>query len=131
MKIEQRIVISQLSIANWTQYSIVNYHLIRRKIMNKFLLKLYVAGKTPRAERAIANLQRICDEVLNGQYQLVIIDVLERPQLAEDEKILATPTLVKELPSPLARVIGDLSDQDKVLLGLDLQPVMTKEGGEK
>jgi len=99
--------------------------------MNKFLLKLYVAGKTPRAERAIANLQRICDEVLNGQYQLVIIDVLERPQLAEDEKILATPTLVKELPSPLARVIGDLSDQDKVLLGLDLQPVMTKEGGEK
>lgn len=99
--------------------------------MTKFKIKLYVTGKTPRAERAIANLQRICDEVLNGQYELVIIDVLERPQLAEDEKILATPTLVKELPSPLARIIGDLSDQEKVLLGLDLQPVMKQRGEEE
>ncbi len=90
--------------------------------MNKVLLKLYVTGQTPKSERAIANMRRICEEELEGQYELVIIDVLERPQLAEDEKILATPTLTKELPLPLRRIIGDLSQTDKVLLGLDIQP---------
>ncbi|MEX2571119.1 MAG: circadian clock protein KaiB [Gemmatimonadota bacterium] len=88
--------------------------------MSKFLLKLYVTGKTPRSERAIANLRRICNEDLRGAYVLEIIDVLEQPQLAEDEKILATPTLIKRLPPPLRRVIGDLSDKEKVLLGLDV-----------
>ncbi len=88
--------------------------------MAKFLLKLYVTGQTPRSQRAVANLRRICEEELQGQYELVIIDVLERPQLAEDEKILATPTLVKELPVPIRRIIGDLSDSERVLLGLDL-----------
>src|SRR5436309_12639118 len=87
---------------------------------NKYLLKLYVTGQTPRSQRAVANLRRICEEELHGQYELVIIDVLERPQLAEDEKILATPTLVKELPIPIRRIIGDLSDTERVLLGLDL-----------
>jgi circadian clock protein KaiB len=87
-----------------------------------FLLKLYVTGKTPRTEQAIANLRRLCEEELQGRYELQIIDVLEHPQLAEDEKILATPTLIKRLPPPLRRVIGDLSDRDKVLLGLDLRP---------
>ena len=90
--------------------------------MDKYLLKLYVTGQTPRAQRAIANLRRICDSELAGAYEMVVIDVLERPQLAEDEKILATPTLVKELPPPIRRIIGDLSDSEKVLLGLDLQP---------
>ena len=90
--------------------------------MNKFLLKLYITGQTPKSERAVANLRRICEQELNGRYELVIIDVLERPQLAEDEKIMATPTLTKELPPPLSRVIGDLSNTEKVLLGLDLQP---------
>lgn len=90
--------------------------------MNNYTLKLYVTGNTPRAERAIANLRRICDEELGGQYEMMIIDVLERPQLAEDEKILATPTLIKHLPPPLRRIIGDLSDTEKVLLGLDLLP---------
>jgi circadian clock protein KaiB len=94
----------------------------KEPILSKYLLKLYVTGKTPRAEKAIANLRRICDEDLNGQYELQIIDVLEHPQLAEDEKILATPTLIKRLPPPLRRVIGDLSDKDKVLLGLDVWP---------
>ena len=89
--------------------------------MNKFRLKLYITGQTPKSERAIANMRRICEQELNGQYELVVIDVLERPQLAEDEKILATPTLIKGLPPPLSRVIGDLSDTEKVLLGLDLQ----------
>ena len=95
--------------------------------MARFLLKLYITGQTPKSQRAIANLRRLCDEELQGQYELDIIDILERPQLAEDEKILATPTLAKELPPPLRRIIGDLSDKDKVLLGLDLQPY-TEEG---
>lgn len=90
--------------------------------MSKFTLKLYITGNTPRAERAIANLRRICDDELQGQYEMIVIDVLERPQLAEDEKILATPTLIKQLPPPLRRIIGDLSDTDQVLLGLDILP---------
>ena len=87
-----------------------------------------MTGKTPRAEKAIANLRRICSEELQGLYELEIIDVLEHPQLAEDEKILATPTLIKRLPPPLRRVIGDLSDKDKVLLGLDVWPRTTEPG---
>lgn len=90
--------------------------------MSKYLLKLYITGHTPRSERAIANLNRICEEQLSGQYEIIIIDVLERPQIAEDEKIIITPTLVKQLPPPLRRIIGDLSDTEKVLLGLNLQP---------
>ncbi|HKP12583.1 MAG TPA: circadian clock protein KaiB [Blastocatellia bacterium] len=90
--------------------------------MNKYLLKLYITGHTPRSERAIANLQRICEVELGGQYEMVVIDILERPQLAEDEKILATPMLIKHLPPPLRRIIGDLSDTDRVIFGLDLQP---------
>jgi circadian clock protein KaiB len=89
---------------------------------NKYLLKLYVTGQTARAQRAIANLRRICEEELSGQYEMVVIDVLERPQLAEDERILATPTVVRELPAPIRRIIGDLSDSERVLLGLDLRP---------
>jgi circadian clock protein KaiB len=87
-----------------------------------YILKLYVTGRTPRSEKAIANLRRICDDELHGQYEMQIIDVLEHPQLAEDERILATPTLIKRLPPPLRRVIGDLSDTEKVLLGLDVWP---------
>lgn len=95
--------------------------------MSNYLLKLYITGKTPKSERAIANLQNICEHELESQYEMVIIDILERPQLAEDEKILATPTLIKVLPLPLRRVIGDLSDTDKVLIGLDLQPCARKK----
>src|SRR4051812_43399378 len=87
-----------------------------------YILKLYVTGSTPRANLAIANLRRICETELHGDYELHIIDVLEQPQLAEDERILATPTLIKQLPPPLRRVIGDLSDSEKVLLGLELRP---------
>jgi circadian clock protein KaiB len=83
---------------------------------------LYVTGSNPRADLAIVNLRRICEQELAGQYELEIIDVLEHPQLAEDEKILATPTLIKQLPPPLRRVIGDLSDTEKVLLGLEVRP---------
>ncbi len=93
--------------------------------MNECVLKLYVTGKTPRSERAIANLRQLCiDNASDGfPYRIEVIDVLEHPQLAEDEKILATPTLIKELPLPIRRVIGDLSQTEKVLLGLDLAPL--------
>ncbi|WP_291991502.1 circadian clock protein KaiB [Candidatus Accumulibacter sp. ACC003] len=98
----------------------------------KFRLTLFVTGQTPRSERSIRNLQRICAEELQGTYEMTVIDVVEQPQLAEDLKILATPTLVKELPPPLRRVIGDLSDTEKVLLGLDISRVdgFNKETGK-
>ena len=81
-----------------------------------------MTGASSRTGTAIANLRRICEQELEGQYVLEIIDVLQFPELAEDEKILATPTLIKSLPLPLRRVIGDLSDKEKVLLGLEVQP---------
>lgn len=90
-------------------------------ILSKYLLTLYVTGTSPRAQVAISNLERICKQELQGLYELEIVDVLEHPQRAEDEKILATPTLIKALPPPLRRVIGDLSDQAKVLLGLEVR----------
>jgi len=89
--------------------------------MSRYVLKLYVTGQTPKSQAAIVNLRRICQEQLAGEHELIIIDVLEQPQLAEDDKILATPTLVKQLPLPSRRTIGDLSDKEKVLLGLDLR----------
>lgn len=85
-------------------------------------MRLFVTGASSRTGTAIANLRRICDQELEGQYDLEIIDVQEFPDLAEDEKILATPTLIKSLPLPLRRVIGDLSDTEKVLLGLQVFP---------
>ena len=93
----------------------------------KYLLKLYVVSQTPNSIRALENLRRICEAELEEQYQIKVIDVLKEPQLAEEDKIIATPTLVKELPPPLRKVIGDLSDRDKVLLGLDLASVNGKE----
>ena len=94
--------------------------------MTNYILILYITGRTPRSEKAIANMQLICKQELFDKYQLVVIDVLENPQLAEHEKILATPTLIKELPPPLRRIIGDLSDKEKVLLGLDMSPIQGK-----
>jgi circadian clock protein KaiB len=86
----------------------------------KYVLKLYVTGVTPRSKAAFKNLEKILDEDYKGVYSLKVIDVIKQPQLAEDDKILATPTLIKILPPPVARIIGDLSDREKVLLGLDL-----------
>ena len=89
--------------------------------MADFILKLYVLGKTSRSERALQNLKDICEtELADASYKLEIIDILESPLLAEEEKILATPTLIRKLPPPIRRIIGDLSDREKVLLGLDL-----------
>lgn len=89
--------------------------------MNKFKLRLYITGSTPQSQRAIANLRAICEAELPGHYEVEVIDVLEHPVLAENEKILATPTLVKRLPEPVRKIIGDLSDRDKVLLGLNIE----------
>jgi len=94
--------------------------------MADYILKLYITGSTPNSERALANLRRLCEEQLDERYEVQVIDVLQNPQLAEDDRILATPTLIKALPPPLRRVIGDLSDKEKVLLGLDLRPLAGK-----
>lgn len=83
-------------------------------------LKLFITGNTPRGEQAIRNLRSLCESDPGCQYEVVIIDVLERPQLAEDEKVLATPTLIKNLPPPMLRIVGDLSDTEKVLVGLEI-----------
>src|SRR5437868_903448 len=88
--------------------------------MPNYIFKLFVTGQSPRSQRAVANLRRLCDERLRETYDLDVIDVLEHPQAAEDARVLATPTLVKELPLPVRRVIGDLSDAEKVIAGLDL-----------
>ena len=90
-----------------------------------------MTGESTRTRTAITNLKRICEQELEGQYDLEIIDVLQHPDVAEDEKILATPTLIKSLPLPLRRVIGDLSDTEKVLLGLEVHPVRDSQGGAR
>ena len=89
----------------------------------KFVLRLFITGRSTRSETAIRTLQRLCAEELGGEFELVVVDVLEHPEEAEKGRILATPTVVKELPPPIRKVIGDLSDKEKVLIGLDLQPI--------
>lgn len=87
----------------------------------KYVLKLYVTGLTPKSIQAIENIKRICEEHLQGRYELEIIDVYQQPVLAKDEQILAAPTLIRKLPLPLRRLIGDMSKTDRILLGLDLK----------
>ena len=87
----------------------------------KWELKLYVAGQTARSLKAFANLKRICEEHLAGEYHIEVIDLLKHPQLAEGDQILALPTLVRKLPSPVRKIIGDLSNTERVLVGLDLR----------
>jgi circadian clock protein KaiB len=86
-------------------------------------LRLYVAGRTERSVKALANLERICEEHLEGQYHIEVIDVLKNPQLARGDQILALPTLVRKLPAPIKKIIGDLSNTERVLIGLDLRPL--------
>jgi circadian clock protein KaiB len=85
-------------------------------------LKLYVAGQTSRSVTAFANLRKICDEHLAGKYRIEVIDLLKHPQLARGDQILALPTLVRKLPVPVRKIIGDLSNTERVLVGLDLKP---------
>jgi circadian clock protein KaiB len=84
-------------------------------------LRLYVAGQTPRSMAALANLERICKEHLAGKYRIEVIDLLKNPQLAAGDQILALPTLVRKLPQPICKIIGDLSNMERVLVGLDLR----------
>lgn len=84
-------------------------------------LRLYVAGQTPKSLQAFSNLKKICEEHLEGRYNIEIIDLLENPQLARGDQILAIPTLVRKLPEPIRKIIGDLSDTERVLVGLDLR----------
>ncbi len=90
---------------------------------SKFQLRLYVAGQTARSLAAFANLQRICETHLAGQYYIEVIDLTKTLQLAAGDQILAVPTLVRRLPEPIKKIIGDLSDEGRVLVGLDIQPV--------
>jgi circadian clock protein KaiB len=85
-------------------------------------LRLYVAGQTPRSITALGNLRRLCEEHLKGRYRIEVVDLLESPQLSRDDEIMAVPTLVRKLPEPMRKIIGDLSDTERVLVGLQLRP---------
>ena len=91
-------------------------------------LRLYVAGKTPRCEEALQNLKRICEEHLRGRFRIEVVDLLENPTLAEGDEILAIPTLVRKLPEPVKKIIGDLSNTERVLVGLQLRPSQPSGG---
>jgi circadian clock protein KaiB len=89
----------------------------------KWELRLYVAGQTPKSLAAFENLKKLCEEHLAGQYRIEVVDLLENPTLARDDQILAIPTLVRKLPPPIKKIIGDLSNTERVLVGLDLRPL--------
>jgi circadian clock protein KaiB len=96
-------------------------HLLKEQGQEQYVLKLYVTGATPASTRAIINLKEVCEKHLEGRYKLEVIDIFQQPKLAEGEQIIAAPTLVKELPLPMRRFIGDLSTIEGKLLGLDLR----------
>ncbi|MGZ3515043.1 MAG: circadian clock KaiB family protein [Thermodesulfobacteriota bacterium] len=95
---------------------------LRKSSKKKYVLRLYVTGMTPKSTQAIQNIKKICDEELHGRCDLEVIDIYQRPLLAQGEQIIATPTLIKKLPLPLRRFIGDMSDKERIVLGLDLRP---------
>lgn len=96
----------------------------------EYELRLYVAGQTPKSVTAFANLKKYCEEHLKGQYKIEVIDLLKNPQLAEGDQILAIPTLVRKVPLPVRKIIGDLSSEEKVLVGLDIKTLTnTNYGG--
>ena len=102
------------------EYEPIESHIISDQ--EYFILKLYVTGQTRNSRKAIANLQNICEGHLCNRYRIEIIDLLENPQLAKEDQILAVPTLIRELPESVGRIIGDLSNTERVLVGLDLRP---------
>jgi circadian clock protein KaiB len=87
----------------------------------KYILRLYVTGMTPRSTRAITNVQTLCEQYLKGRYELDVVDIYQQPKLAKGEQIIATPTLIKKLPLPLRKLIGDMSDTERFLVGIDLK----------
>jgi len=96
----------------------------KKKVETRYDLRLYVAGQTPRSLQALTNLKRICEDHLAGKYRIQIIDLLKKPQLAAGDQILAIPTLVRAIPKPARKIIGDLSNTERVLVGLDVRPVL-------
>lgn len=100
-------------------------------IPGHYSLRLYVAGQTPKSVAAIRNLHSICESHLAGRYTITVIDLRVHPQLAAGDQILALPTLVRHLPTPLTKIIGDLSNTDRVLVGLEIRPVQAPEGGQR
>ena len=95
----------------------------------RYVLRLYVTGMTPRSARAVTNLRTICDEYLAGRYDLEVVDIYQQPVLTKGEQIIAAPTLIKKLPLPMRRIIGDMSNREHVLLGLDLVRASDRDGG--
>jgi circadian clock protein KaiB len=95
-----------------------------------YVLRLYVTGSTPRSLAAITNIRRLCEEYLKGHYDLEVIDIYQQPVLAKGEQIIAAPTLIKKLPFPLRKVVGDLSNEESVLMGLDIKPRSASPDGE-
>lgn len=89
----------------------------------QYALRLYVAGQTPNCVKAFANLKKVCEEHLRGRYRIEVIDLLDQPQLAKGDQIIAVPTLVRKLPPPVRKIVGDLSDRERVLVGLDVRAV--------
>lgn len=100
---------------------------IERADSERYELRLYIAGTTPASGKAVENLRAICEAHLSGRYELTVIDVFQQPGLAKNEQIIAVPTLIKRLPAPLRRIVGDLSNEHRVLVGLDLK---SKENGQ-
>lgn len=92
-----------------------------KPVNEEWILRLYVAGQTPKCIAAFNNLKKICEEQLKGKYRIEVIDLIENPQLSRDDQILAIPTLVRKLPSPVRKIIGDLSNTERVLVGLDIR----------
>jgi circadian clock protein KaiB len=101
---------------------------VRKSIVKEWTLRLYVAGTTQKALSALSNLKAICEEHLKDQYSIEVIDLLKNPQLGEGDQILATPTLVRALPKPIKKIIGNLANTERVLVGLDLRPQQLEEG---
>ena len=97
----------------------------------KYVLRLYVTGMTPKSTRAIANVQKLCEKYLEGAYELKVIDIYQQTKLAAGEQIVATPTLIKELPLPFRKLIGDVSDIEKFLIGIDLKSKKTEDRRQK
>lgn len=104
---------------------------VRKVAKGKYLLKLYITGMTPRSTQAIVNIKKICEEHLKGRYELEVIDIYQSPVLAKGEQIIAAPTLIKKLPLPLRKFIGDMSDTARILVGLDLRPAAKKKAATK
>lgn len=91
------------------------------KVKQKYLLRLFVTGQTPRSVKSIENLKGLCERYLKGRYELEVIDIYQQPEMATENQIVAAPTLIKKLPLPLRRLVGDFSNQDRVVIGLDLK----------